>query len=38
MGLTRQALEGYVHAVVKPETAGCADQLRDGAGCLLIIL
>lgn len=37
-GLTRQALEGDAHAVVQPETAGSADQLRDGTGCLLVIL
>lgn len=36
--LTRQALEGYIRAVVQPEATGRADQLRDGTGCLLVIL
>ena len=37
-GLTRQTLEGYAHALVQSETAGRADELRDGAGSLLVIL
>lgn len=37
-GLTRQTLEGYAHALVQPETAGRADELRDGTGSLLVIL
>ena len=36
--LTRQTLEGYAHALMQPETAGRADELRDGAGGLLVIL
>lgn len=37
-GLTRQTLEGYIHAMVQPEATGRADQLGDGTGCLLIVL